>query len=93
MKIKDLNAWHCYWFRENRLFTREDLLDHSDVEFIVFGNPYEFGFRLALYSDIAEVFLRKNVDAVDPMTDLPFWDHLMLNAEDELGSIPYIGNA
>ena len=93
MKIKDLNSWHCYWFREDRPFTREDLLNHSDVEFIVFGNPYEFGFRLALYSDVAEVFLRKNADAVDPMEDLSFWDHLILNAEDDLGSIPYIGNA
>ena len=93
MKIKELNTWHCYWFREDRLFTREDLLNHSDSEFIVFGNPYEFGFRLALYSDVAEVFLRKNVSELDPMKDLPFWDYLILNAEDDLASIPYIGNA
>ena len=93
MKIKDLNYWPCVWFREDRLFTREDLLNHKDAEFFAFWNPYDSCFRLALRSDIADVFLRENLVEIDPLEDLPFWDNIPINAEDDLASIPYIGNA
>lgn len=91
MKIKDLNYWPCTWFRENRPFTREDMLNCSS-EFFAFWNPYGPGYRVALRSDIANVFLKENLMEVDPLEDLPYWDHLLLNAEDDLATIPYIGN-
>ncbi|MBQ1251970.1 MAG: hypothetical protein IIY02_03535, partial [Firmicutes bacterium] len=81
MKIKDLNYWPCVWFREDRLFTREDLLNHKDAEFFAFWNPYDSCFRLALRSDIADVFLRENLVEIDPLEDLPFWDNIPINAE------------
>lgn len=92
VKIHDLNCWPCTCFTEDRPFTKDDFLKESS-EFFVFGSITEnaYGFILANRGDIANVFLRDNLDEFQPEKHLKSREYLPLNLYDEIASIPYIG--
>ena len=91
MKLCDLNYWSCTLFSEQRPFSREDFLGESS-EFFVFKVSSSKKYLLANRGDIADVFLQQQLDAFDPEKYLTPRDYLPLHLEDDIGSIPYIGN-
>lgn len=91
MKIGDLNLWPCVWFKESKTFSKDDFLS-STAEFFVFGDNSDSSFLLANRSDVADAFLRLGVDAYDPEEVLTPRPYLILYAQENLSSIPYIGN-
>ena len=91
MKLCDLNYWSCTFFSEQRLFSKEDYLKESS-EFFVFKTESSKKYLLANRGDIAAVFLGRNLEAFDPEACLVPRDYLPLQLQDDVGSIPYIGN-
>ncbi len=89
MKISELNSWPCTWFREERPFRKSDLLEDSSIFFAFGKNPETF--FLAKRSDIAEVFLKDGTEEMNVLEQLEPMEYLILNLNDDLSSIPYIG--
>lgn len=89
MKISELNSWPCTWFREERPFRKSDLLEDSSIFFAFGKNPETF--FLAKRSDIAEVFLKDGMEEMNVLEQLEPMEYLILNLNDDLSSIPYIG--
>lgn len=89
MRICDLNSWPCTWFREDRPFCKEDLLSDS-AQFFVFGKMSDH-FFVVNRSDIADAFLADGSEEMMVPERLQSVEFLILNLNDELSSIPYIG--
>lgn len=90
MKISELNSWPCTWFREERPFRKSDLLKDSAIFFAFGNNPDTF--FLAKRSDISEAFLMDGRDEMNVLERLEPMEYLILNLNEDLSSIPYIGN-
>lgn len=89
MKISELNSWPCTWFREERPFRKSDLLEDSSIFFAFGKNPDTF--FLAKRSDISEAFLMDGTEEMNVLERLEPMEYLILNLNDDLSSIPYIG--
>lgn len=91
MKIRDLNYWTCTLYTEEGPFTKEYFLKEPS-EFFAFKTRAHLGLLLANRGDIANIFFTKNLDAFDPAEHLTPREYLPFHLDDDMTSIPYIGN-
>lgn len=91
MNISKLNYSSCTWLRDGDLLTKEVFLN-ATTKFFVFGDAIDLPFLVASRSDVAEAFLQNNADIIHPMKELKGIDYLPFYTQDELSSLPFVGN-
>jgi PAS domain S-box-containing protein len=93
MNISKLNYSPCTWLSSSHLLTKEAFLDASaSTEYFVFGDTIETPFVVVDRGDIAEFFLKSDATVIDPMRDLKSRDYMTFYIQDELSSLPFVGN-
>ena len=91
MKIREMNYWGCTVIKEVRLFTKEAFLS-TDTAFFLFKRSNTNLDLLATRGEVASVFVTENVDCFLPEQYLSLREYIPLSADDDISSIPYVGN-
>lgn len=90
MNISKLNYSPCIWLNDNH-HLHKDVFLNTSTEFFVFGETME-AFLVADRGDIAEAFLQSNTDIINPAKTLKSRDYLSFYLQDEISSLPFMGN-